>query len=765
MPAGEPIEELSVRIVADVRPMLAGVDAAIDSVEDQLEELARRAKRSGIEGTFEEFEEAMQSLAKILEVDVSVALDKMEKASDKANVGVAALAHQMLVSEKSIKKTTSAEKKLGGAIDRTTSAQEQQKEVFALTTEEIKQFVTELAFKLDEAFGKYGRMGQKAVEEIMRQIPALQEASANTKQFKENLWKLIDAQARNIKAFQEQRTEGNKVARMFKTLGSRILVGLGVYTVAQRIFANFKRVLKEAIDLIIEAGDQTSPFVQRLKELKQESESVKLVMGAMIIPFKVWWEGIKNTALKVLVIFINKLREIASDVVPKVVARFAQFGHILGAIRDNMQHLVTFAFDFLTALASGDAAGLQRAIDNLKAGWKDLTPILEEGRDVYADTLDDMQQKTDEFLGDISSSMVNFVDLLKARLVEKIDELDKTFQTALDKVAKNTLDRLDEITKRFNRRRFDAEIDFLRDLRDMDREAENDRINALIDYQLREFRIREDFKMRLLDLENRYVLDLEDAVRERDARAVLMLQRRFNLEKAKLNAEKNLRLKRMKEDFILELREIERQRRIRKMQRILEFEEQMQDLALQEERAREDARAAALLRIRDLEEGLRERIKTLAEAFVEEYNLTADQLVQLYNLLEDYYGAGGYIEQLFEYIASVAAQTVLVPEASKLHFSDYSQERPDQPSKLHVDPSRIVNPDEPEPILGMDAAALSPGSASPAAGFGGGGLGGRMQLDLNVLADPRLVVEVVNEAMGEIADVFVQINRAQQRGR
>ena len=59
------------------------------------------------------------------------------------------------------------------------------------------------------------------------------------------------------------------------------------------------------------------------------------------------------------------------------------------------------------------------------------------------------------------------------------------------------------------------------------------------------------------------MFDLEDALRERDARQVLRLIRRFNLEKDRLNREKNQEAEERRTSHRDELRDLDAQRRER----------------------------------------------------------------------------------------------------------------------------------------------------------------------------------------------------------
>jgi hypothetical protein len=65
----------------------------------------------------------------------------------------------------------------------------------------------------------------------------------------------------------------------------------------------------------------------------------------------------------------------------------------------------------------------------------------------------------------------------------------------------------------------------------------------------------------------------------------------------------------------------------------------------------------------------------------------------------------------------------------------------------------------------VDITPLSAATGRPSAGFGTGGAGGdKMQIDLNVNASEQLVVEVADQTMSEVADVFVQISQKGMQG-
>lgn len=518
-------------------------------------------------------------------------------------------------------------------------------------------------------------------------------------------------------------------------------------------------VEEEANKMREDALAATDSYAGQITKANEALNTAQEELGNYLAPLQVFMEQMKTffgVALARLVIdAIEWLHRFAgnfiavgatiSDVVQELVARLPGGA---GGAGGNIFEFGAAAFEENLRRSQEQT---NQILDNMKAGGRALGDVSEEGLDAAGAAWDEFSAKVYENAVKVKNEM----DKLRDQFAEKAADIEQKLQDAMDKI---TLD--------FSRRRSDLAMDLVRDLADIDAESESSRIKATVDYQQKEYRLIEDHKLRLRRLEEKYILDLEDAVRERDARQVLLLQRNFNLQKKQMEEDKGLRQKRLREDFRLELKEIEDQRNIRRQERMLEYQEQLSDLALQEQRRREDARMHFELSMRDLREQHRRRLQEVAEAFLGEFKLTQDALTDIYGLLNQFLGPGGYYEELYEYIAQVAANTNLAPGGGTPSYTEG-----DTPlvrltggyqrggTHFATSPQYIRVGEVPERI---DITPLSRGSGAPKAGFGGDGAGGDGTLNIDIGLQDGLMGEIVDKSMDSLANVLVNIGRRQR---
>src|SRR3990172_2775560 len=179
------------------------------------------------------------------------------------------------------------------------------------------------------------------------------------------------------------------------------------------------------------------------------------------------------------------------------------------------------------------------------------------------------------------------VDASFNQIAQALDELSKKYEEAAAEIEKNFYDRLEQIDRDFNLSMLDASKDLSRDLEDINRDATQQKQDAIRDSQRDEIRIRQDHFIRIRNLERRYLFELEDAVRDRDARQVLMLMRRHNIEVAEENESFDLAQQRRREALTQELADIERARLRRRAERYQDYREEIKDVRLQEARKAE----------------------------------------------------------------------------------------------------------------------------------------------------------------------------------
>jgi len=528
---------------------------------------------------------------------------------------------------------------------------------------------------------------------------------------------------------------------------------------ADQAYVRFALTIEELQMKTVGLDDGVRSFSDRLDDAARKSEQAKKELGDLFVPILVRWKEFRAQMFEG---FANIIKGVTLGL-SKLASLFVSFFLAIGATaKAAWDTITTEGFGaleglgdmFLDAWAQADAELFEFSVRQMTGGLDEFGKSAEGAADAVGEFGEEAAATAEE--------------------VEAFIEAARKYDEGMARIEQRFLDRMDDITEQFRQRRADLETDFLRDLRDIDAEAAVDRLEAIRDYQVEEIRLREDHALEIRQLEERYLLDLEDAVRDRDARQVLNLQRRFNLEKKQRQEDYNLRQKRLKENFSIEMQEIEFQRQRRRQER-------------------------------DLLEQLKNRLEALQAAADAEVAIQQDMLDRFVDALNETYGTDGpwvqYHQAAVETAQNAAteihkAQGQIIESLSQtegairahVRFQEEAAQRVNQAwasrytglagetVNLYGSTARqrggTVFATSPTNIMAgegrperVDITPLSAGTGQPSAGFRGGG-GGRVEIDLNVDASELLMVEVADQTMNDMADVLVNLNqRGAQGGR
>jgi len=290
------------------------------------------------------------------------------------------------------------------------------------------------------------------------------------------------------------------------------------------------------------------------------------------------------------------------------------------------------------------------------------------------------------------------------------------------------------------------------------------------------------FQEQLRQLREKYLFNLEDALRERDARQVLRLQRQYQMDKEALINEHKLsqqeaarqhqedleRIRQERDDRLAELAEEER----------IRLEQERQDFELEQQRAKEDHD----LEMQQLNQEISDRLMEFARAIGEEYQLNEQGVQKLYELLNQYYGPSGTFDQLYKYsyesmvaqaqamlaqvnaiISQAKSQMSLIPTTfpSDDFFFRHSQQSIGNQAKggtyLATRATKAVFGES-----GPEIASFIPlGSSMSLPGIApssGNNMSGR--LDIEILLSPDLESRIISSTLNETANVITRIQRS-----
>ena len=160
------------------------------------------------------------------------------------------------------------------------------------------------------------------------------------------------------------------------------------------------------------------------------------------------------------------------------------------------------------------------------------------------------------------------------------------------------------------------------------------------------------FQEQMRQLREKFLFNLEDALRERDARQVLRLQSQYEMDKTALENEYALRQEQQDQQHADDIARIirERDERLAELaqEEHIRLQREAEDFALRQQRDAEDHARE----MEQIQQQIQDRLMAFAEAIGEEYNLNEEGVNALYNLLNEYYGPGGKFDDLYNYSAS-----------------------------------------------------------------------------------------------------------------
>lgn len=372
---------------------------------------------------------------------------------------------------------------------------------------------------------------------------------------------------------------------------------------------------------------QTGTFADRLDKVDKRAEIAKKTLGDMFVPIAVklkeFWVNVKTGFAGLIGWIALGIQNIVAEVV----------GHLLG-----IAATVKFVLDNI------GKEGFWEKMEGLPELFKEAKEqatfeILRYQVEQMTGAVDELETAAEGATGAIGD-MGDEVGTTAKQLGAFIKEARK-FDEGMAKITRKLNQAILDIEEQFSQRRSKSEVNLQRKLRDIDYDASVDRLEALRDFEIDEIRMREDHQKDIYQLEERFLLDLEDAVRNRDARQVLQLQRRFSLEKKNREEDFNMRTKRRKEDLSFELQDIAFARAMRRQDRILAFNEEMDDLAAQERLRKEQVRLRAKRQEDDLLEQIKNRLLALTESAEGELAIEKELLDALVEALIDTYGDDG----------------------------------------------------------------------------------------------------------------------------
>lgn len=371
---------------------------------------------------------------------------------------------------------------------------------------------------------------------------------------------------------------------------------------------------------------------------------------------------------------------------------------------------------------------------------------------------------------------------------KELEDLAEDLQK-LGERAEEAQDKYDEAVERakedFDTKNLRQLEDYNRDVFELNRDTNLKLAEAQKKHRDREAADERKFQERMLELREKFLFDLEDALHERDARQILRLIRSYNLEKEQEIRKHALENRERAEQNSQELADM-RQQAADKMEQLNYEYETRKQRELEDYNEREARRLEDFEREQaQIQEQINARLQAAATALAEELGLNADGQEQIYQLLSAYYKPGGIFDTLYDnsYRSLVAKTQNMVAQLAALAAAAQAQANAAmQPTPVsqggYINPIPNAVPfasggmaiaDKPtNALFGEKEAELAlfiplsklasvMGKGQSGSGDQAGPSSANINLEINLSKD--LEARIINKSVDAVADVVTTVNR------
>jgi hypothetical protein len=357
------------------------------------------------------------------------------------------------------------------------------------------------------------------------------------------------------------------------------------------------------------------------------------------------------------------------------------FGPLLGQFFEMLAHALTVTIKVMEALepiVQRVVATVVAALDAMRGGGFDLKEFSKSYKDTMesfaglggaADTptglVPDVSGQAEKEAKETEKWMDKLRDIMQDN-IDKLQDMAIDYNRKLEDIARDSGRKMADLARDTAQKREDAQRDYGDKVADINRDYAESAQEARQEYQQNEEEQEREHQDRLKELREKYLVDLEEALRERDARQILRLMRQYQIDKnravqdrAKEKAQNRQQLAQKMQDL-----EIERQQKLAQAQR--ELAEKLRDIQIGYERERAEARRAAARarqdaridynrKLEDQRMYLQRKLRDLATAMGAELQMTAQGAQAIAQILNAYFGASGVVSGIFSGLnASIA---------------------------------------------------------------------------------------------------------------
>lgn len=471
-------------------------------------------------------------------------------------------------------------------------------------------------------------------------------------------------------------------------------------------------------------------------------------------------------------------------------------------------------WDFIVATLSGiqriqhdinaenqEASGLEKWISKLVPTLGKLEDLKTKGIfDSFKEGFDEAMQKAENF-GDAIETPTGAIEELYETAEDNADALE-AFQKlgdAIEEVAIDARQAREDLAVSLQQKQEDVQIGFEQKNQDTELDALQKAEDAVIDYNNKvadinldaqqkvadakrkaredELQAERDLVQKLKELRQRFLMDLEEALRERDARQVLRLIKEYQFDKQSLLDKKKLEDQERAAKLAADLRNIEIERQQRLESAAIDLQRRLADIQTEKQRELEEnlrwrdreLEELATWHARELEEidrHAQQKLEKLIANYAQEYGLHQQEQEKIHQLLLQYFGANvGLISSLSSYMSGLVAQMQGLSFSAAAFPTYFQSEKGRLPYAGAFAEGGAIIADKPTAAIfgeaGREMATFTPldrgGQINP---FGDvtGGVGGRVLIEM--LLSPDLEARITENTLNQTADIVTRVARS-----
>lgn len=475
--------------------------------------------------------------------------------------------------------------------------------------------------------------------------------------------------------------------------------GYTALTEHERAMATLSLIMEKTAKYSDDLNEAQNRLFGTIKNTRTEIENVKNSLGEQLLP--VWLLFLKIVQGLVTVLanipFIAVIRGFTSltEIIKAIPSIWEEAGKQTDNFFKKVQHVAAFV------IKAGEAVAQMKPLSEVFSDFGDF------GQDELPVGTPELDAKGIEESGEEIKDYVSdlYADIEKEtrRFNNRMAELERDLARDLAKIERETQRDLAEIGREYERDRIDiveegarkeqkAREDYARKVAEEERKYAMQVEEANAKFRENQLQAEIEYQEDLQRLREGFLFDLEDALRERDARQVLNLIRRYNLEKDQTTRQFEIENEERRRQHQLQLEEMARQReerlrimaeeqaakiaqireetRIELEERRLKFEQEKMDRLQKAAEEMEERKIRHGELIEELKIESAERLAEIIASLAEEKDMTAAMLEMIGNEYRRIYGPNGVIDQQISYyIARLRALAGAKANATKTSFS------------------------------------------------------------------------------------------------